>query len=296
MLSKNDRTVSLGYLFSETTAYLCMKPNEHEFKLMGMAPYADSDQLDRLVKELKLLLWIDGGGQFASSVNAHNLLPQLMRIYAFERFDVISGAIQKVAESLICEWAAYWSNKTGTSSIAVSGGVFMNVKAVKRLAGSSFIHDLFVVPSASDESLLISAFAILNRSRQVKLQPISDLYLGQSFSDDYVEKMISREGLAKEFEIIRFSSDDVAEFVGDLLAKNEIVARCAGVEEWGARVLGNRSILCNPSNFQNIERLNSKIKCRDFWIPFIPSILSEHLHRYAVNPKKINATYNGYHV
>lgn len=292
VLSKNDRTVSLGYLFAETTAYLGMKPNEHEFKLMGMAPYADSAQVDRLVKELKLLLWIDGDGQFAGSVKAQNLLPQLMRIYAFERFDVISGAIQKFAESLICEWAAYWSNKTGISSIAVSGGVFMNVKAVKQLAECSFINDLFVVPSASDESLPIGALAILNRGHQVKLQPVSHLYLGQSFSDGYVEEMIFREGLDKEFEITRFSSDDAAaEFVGSLLAKNEIVARCAGAEEWGARALGNRSILCNPSNFQNIERLNSKIKCRDFWMPFTPSILSEHLHLYAVNPKEINATY-----
>jgi carbamoyltransferase len=79
--------------------------------------------------------------------------------------------------------------------------------------------------------------------------------------------------------------------VARLLADDEIVARCSGREEWGARALGNRSIMCNPSKFNNIERLNAKIKCRDFWMPFTPSIRAEDLPAYIDNPKNIFAPY-----
>jgi len=297
-VSAVKKAASLGYLYGETTAYLGMKINEHEFKLMGMAPYADPEQVNRLAKELSSLIWLDEHGSFrtASSKSRDggsvDFLPKLARLYAFERFDVISGAVQKVTEDLILKWAEYWVAKTGLSQVAVSGGVFMNVKASKKLAEAGFIDDFFVVPSASDESLPIGALWHLNQDSGIPVKQIEALYLGREFGDEYVKQLISRDNLDREFEIEYFDSDDaLAERVATLLASDEIVARCCGREEWGARALGNRSILCNPSNFQNIERLNSKVKCRDFWMPFTPSILAEEMGRYIANPKNVFAAY-----
>jgi carbamoyltransferase len=291
-ISSNLNSVSLGYLFAETTSYLGMKSNEHEFKLMGMAPYADPDQVERLTVELSSLIRVSSDGQFNTSVSAFDFLPQLMRIYAFERFDVISGAIQKLTEDLICQWAEYWIKKTGIARVALSGGVFMNVKAAKKLSESKFVESIFVVPSASDESLPIGALWMLAHDHDVEVKPVTDIYLGRGFGRDYVEEMIVRDKLEEDFDIEHFDSDhDLAERVASLLASNEIVARCCGREEWGARSLGNRSIMCNPSSFQNIERLNSKIKCRDFWMPFTPSLLAEDMQRYVVNPRNTFAPY-----
>lgn len=291
-VSSNSSSVSLGYLFAETTSYLGMKSNEHEFKLMGMAPYAEPEQVERLAIELASLINVSGDGKFNTSVSAFDFLPKLMQIYAFERFDVISGAIQKLTEDLICEWVEYWMNETGVKNIALSGGVFMNVKAVKKLSELNVIENIFVVPSASDESLPIGALLKLAHDHRVAIKPVSDIYLGRAFAQDYVEKMIIRDKLAEDFDIEYFDSDDdLADRVSDLLASNEIVARCCGREEWGARSLGNRTIMCNPSNFQNVERLNSKIKCRDFWMPFTPSLLAEDMQKYVVNPRNMFAPY-----
>jgi carbamoyltransferase len=291
-LSTTSNQSSIGRLYAETTAYLGMKSNEHEFKLMGMAPYADERQVTRLVASLRTLMRVNAAGEFESAVPADQFLKALMPLYAFERFDVISGAIQQLTEELILQWSAFWMEKTGVRRLAVSGGVFMNVKAAKRLMDLPGLEDLFVVPSASDESLPIGALWLLAQERKETFTPVKDLYLGRGFDDYHVETMISRDALEKDFEITRFGTDaEMAERVSDLLAADEVVARCAGREEWGARALGNRSILCNPSNFGNIERLNSKVKCRDFWMPFTPSILEECLPQYIIAPLSIKAFY-----
>jgi carbamoyltransferase len=197
-----------------------------------------------------------------------------------------------MTEDLICQWAEHWIKETGVSDVAVSGGVFMNVKAAKRLSERPSVKRFFVVPSASDESLPIGALWHLTRANGCSIHPMRDLYLGRTICDREVERMIARDSLANEFEIERFpDADQLADHIADLLAQDAIVARCSGREEWGARALGNRSILCNPSKFSNIERLNTKIKCRDFWMPFAPSILSEAISKYIVNEKDISAPY-----
>ena len=72
---------------------------------------------------------------------------------------------------------------------------------------------------------------------------------------------------------------------------NHILARCSGNMEWGARALGNRSILANPKDWSNVEKINSKIKKRDFWMPFAPSLLKEQASKYIVNPKNLFSPY-----
>ena len=83
----------------------------------------------------------------------------------------------------------------------------------------------------------------------------------------------------------------MAEAVADALAAGLVVARCCGREEWGARALGNRSILCDAGSRANIDRINQKIKNRDFWMPFTPTILAEDIDEYVQKPREMDAPY-----
>jgi len=269
-----------------------MKPNEHEFKLMGMAPYADQTQVNRVFNYLKKYLWVTSDGRFASSGPTYDLLPKLSQIYSFERFDVISGAIQKLVESLLCEWITYWINSENINLIGLSGGVSMNVKALKIVSELDNVRDFFVMPSASDESLAFGSIWLANKSINVKTSFVKDLYLGRKFDNKKIDYFINQNNLKEKFLINKFlSNNDLNKRVAELLSTNKIINRFCGGEEFGARALGNRSIICDPSNFKNIEELNSKIKNRDFWMPFTPSILEEYLDKYIINPKNISAPY-----
>ncbi len=291
-VSKTTKNISIGGLFAEVTGYLGMKPNEHEFKLMGMAPYADDKQVSRLADEFRKIICIDANGEFRSSVKRKNYLKFLKKLLQFERFDVICGAIQKLTEELVCNWIEYHVKTTNIRNVACSGGVFMNVKAVKKIYELQCINNFSIVPSASDESLPIGAQWLSMKKHNVEPVRINDLYLGRSFSNEYVKEMIERDKLAEKFTIEEFNDTKMmSSRIGQLLADDEIIARCAGREEWGARALGNRSIICNPSKFQNIERLNNKIKNRDFWMPFTPSILEEDVTKYFLNPRNLDVPY-----
>tara|TARA_B100001027_G_C16155905_1_gene280299 strand:- start:66 stop:746 length:681 start_codon:yes stop_codon:yes gene_type:complete len=114
-------------------------------------------------------------------------------------------------------------------------------------------------------------------------------YLGSlSKKDMSWQNHILNNDFKNNFRIIEdFDMNKVAQ----LLAKDHIVARCIGRAEFGARALGNRSILANPSNYDNIKKINSSIKNRDFWMPFTPSILEEYSKNFLINEKNISSPY-----
>jgi carbamoyltransferase len=201
----------------------------------------------------------------------------------------IAGAAQLFIEELIVNWVRYWVKKTGITSITLGGGTFMNVKAAKRVYEIECVKELFVIPSSGDESLAIGALYHGNKLLNQKITLLKYLYLGREFSDEYIKNYL--ETIQERYEFEYLPEDEMAARVARLLADNKIVARCAGREEWGARALGNRSIMCNAKYLKNIDILNQYIKSRDFWMPFTPSILAEDMNDYIVNPKNMPAPY-----
>ncbi|MDR1148194.1 MAG: hypothetical protein LBK66_06130, partial [Spirochaetaceae bacterium] len=206
-----------------------------------------------------------------------------------ERFDNIAGAIQLFAEELIINWINYWIEKTGITSVTLGGGVFMNVKAAKKVYEIPKLTELFVIPSSGDESLAIGGLYYGNSILNQKMKKIKSLYMGREFSDDYIKNYL--ETVRERYEYEFLTEEEMAVCAARLLADNKIVARCAGREEWGARALGNRSIMCNAKYYKNIDVLNQYIKSRDFWMPFTPSILAEDVNEYIVNPRNMSAPY-----
>ena len=169
-----------------------------------------------------------------------------------------------------------------------SGGLSMNVKANKTIAELPGIGVLHIAPSGGDESLAIGAAYVVSQHAGIKLRPLRHNYLGHSPTSQEALDACSKIRKDSDFAIIE--SPDV-ETIADLLAQGKVLGRCIGGMEFGARALGNRSILCNPSKSENLKLINEKIKFRDFWMPFTPSILAERATDYLVNPKGLAAKY-----
>ena len=291
-ISTTHKFHSLGYLYREVTAFLGMKPDEHEFKVMGLAPYSSQESSTRVYNKLKEIIWIDEQLNFCSKIPLQDSQYYLLNALVYERFDSVAGGIQKLTEELVCEWISKWIAKENITSIALSGGVFMNVKACQKIASLSEVENIFVMPSSGDECLVLGGCYWGSKHLKVnKIEPIKDLYLGQQFSDSFIEDFLLEINARSRYNIEKLDDELMSDRVSELLANGEIVARCVGREEWGARALGNRSILANASNIDTIRKINQKIKSRDFWMPFTPSILSEDIDQYIVNPKNIFAPY-----
>jgi carbamoyltransferase len=294
-ISKSKKLASLGYLYSNATIYLGMKPGRHEFKVMGMAPYAKDHNIDKIYDKFDELIWVNDNLEFKSKFDMAISDRFFKKEMKYERFDVISGAVQRLVEKKISEWVFKAIKKTGIRDIAVGGGVFMNVKACMKLAQMPEVKSIFVMPSAGDESVCLGncfyGYMVYCKKDNIKIdpKPLEDLYLGPEYEDQEVEELIENKNLKEKYKITK--PKNINKEVARLLAKEEIVARCSGRSEWGARALGNRSILANPKSKDTIRTLNEAIKDRDFWMPFTPSMLDKFEKKYIVNPKKIIAPY-----
>jgi len=287
---------SIGNVYSRTTFYLGMTPLEHEYKLMGMAPYSKKEYYSRIYEKLQNLLHVEELAFKRRTVfSTFEFYPVLRRIYQLERFDNISGALQHFTEDLILKWVENAIRKTRIRNLALGGGVFMNVKANKKIMELQEVENLFVFPSCGDESCAIGAafqaYSQLckNAGTETNTLKTGDLYKGPEYSNEEIEGEL--EEVVQSNSVEYTGCRDIEKSIGEMLAENEIVARFDGRLEWGARALGNRSILANASNFLNVRYLNDAVKKRDFWMPFAPSILKERQKDYIINPKNIAAPY-----
>ncbi|MBI4638428.1 MAG: carbamoyltransferase [Candidatus Rokubacteria bacterium] len=287
---------SLGSFYSFVTLLLGMRAGEHEYKVMGLAPYAPARATERAADALRRVfdLTEEGPGLFAwrARGSRYRLLAEAT---AGLRFDAIAGGAQRVLEEALLRWTRRMRSLYGGERLALGGGVFMNVKANMRIADEAWVRDLFVFPSCGDESNAVGA-AYLGYLRlceragvPARPRPFGPAYLGPGLVDDEIEATLRRRDLAARHDVSEH--ERIEEKIADLLVSDGIVARCAGRMEFGARALGNRSILANPSDPRVVPLLNRMIKNRDFWMPFAPTVLREREGEYLVNPKGLASPY-----
>jgi carbamoyltransferase len=183
----------------------------------------------------------------------------------------------------------------GGDRLALGGGVFMNVRANMRLAAEEWLRDLFVFPSCGDESNAIGAAYLGYRQRcgsrgeRSAVGPFRSPYLGPSVDLGEIESIVRSRNLGARYQVKEY--DDVEAKIAGLLAAGDVVGRVSGRMEFGARALGNRSILANPCDGRVAGRINRMIKNRDFWMPFAPTVLREREAEYLVNPKGLDSPY-----
>ena len=289
---------SIALIYAMITFLMGMVPNEHEYKLMGLAPYATSDKITLVYKKFRDLVEFGNGGLTwrwkKGAPHTYYSYNFFLKLLKRDRFDLIAAGLQKFTEDFLIEWIRNVVKIIGIRRIAFSGGIFMNVKANKRISELSEVEDIFVFPSSGDESNAIGAAfwayaeECKKQNKSIDIEPIGPIYLGAGCND--VEIRNTLKGF--DFKNIQVKeSHDIEKEVAELLAKDKVVARCKGRMEFGARALGNRSILANPSNLDIKKIINDSIKMRDFWMPFAPSILQEDESLYLVNPKRIKSPY-----
>jgi len=284
---------SLGSFYSFITLLLGMKFGEHEYKVMGLAPYAPAGQAERAYEALRSVFGLEPTtparfGWKRRGPRYRLLLETTLGL----RFDAVAAGAQRIVEESLLAWARLMRERHGGERLALGGGVFMNVKANGLLAEEPWLRDLFVFPSCGDESNAIGAAYLgwlARAGAEARPRPLGPAYLGPSIDAAAVDALIRTRDLASKYRVSEH--ERVEERIAELLVSDGVVARCAGRMEFGARALGNRSILANPSDHRVVGTINRMIKNRDFWMPFAPSILREREDDYIVNPKGLASPY-----
>ncbi|MGY5142914.1 MAG: carbamoyltransferase C-terminal domain-containing protein [Candidatus Nitrosopumilus sp. bin_32a] len=280
---------NLARLYRNMTLYLGMKPNEHEYKVMGLAPYATDYQMKDVYEIFKNTLYVDGLEFKYNEKPTDNYYWFKEKLEGY-RFDGIAGALQKYVEEMMVQWIKNAIKEFDSKTIVMSGGLALNIKINKEISQIPEVEKMFVPGGGGDESQSIGAALCLylELDNQNAFEPPLHDYLGPKTDIENLEKSFCKYDIESKFSIKKgISNKDIAE----MLNNNLIVARFSNRSEFGPRALGNRSILANPSNLENLRKINTQIKYRDFWMPFTPSIKEERIEDYLINPKKINSPF-----
>ena len=280
---RESNQCDLGRIYKITTLLLGMKPDEHEFKVMGMAPYAKPEYVDIVYKDVYERLL-----KVKDSIVLHNERPADMYGYLETmlkpyRFDNIAGAVQKLVEEIAVELLKQVYELTGIKHFCISGGVSMNIKMNMILSQLDFVDGIYVPASGADESLCMGACYYLD---QQNAQPLKNTYLGNDLGAEVSDEKLNSLYGNGEYKITKNVSHTV---VADLLAKGNVIAQVRGREEFGARALGNRSIIASPNDLEVVKLINEAIKNRDFWMPFALSIMADKTEGYISNPKNLDS-------
>jgi carbamoyltransferase len=279
---------SLGNLYACTTYLMGMRPHEHEYKLMGLAPYCKVGQADVVKKRFATYLDLDPRNPLCFKrmipERTSMILPRLATDFSCVRFDALAAGLQDFTEELLLRWISSAIEQTGVKNILVAGGVFMNVKVNKRIAEFPAIEFFEVFPSCGDETLPFGAVwqcHVQNGGISTDIK-FDGMCLGPEATLDVAE---AKRRYAERVQIEHVEDPEAK--IAELLAVGHVVARCTGPMEFGARGLGNRSILADPSHPQVVGTINRLIKRRDFWMPFAPAILEEKADDYVRIPESL---------
>jgi len=276
----HHKDFQLARIYRYTTLVLRMLANEHEYKVMGLAPYHNSKKTIE-VEEIFNNMQSINDLEFSFNSEIKDIFHYLEENLRNFRFDQIASGLQSFTEKLLTTWFSNMSTKFNASSIVYSGGISMNVKANLVISKIPQIKNFFVCGAGTDETLPMGACYHQATLSQISPKPLTDLYLGDDAS--YTENQLT------QIDDIKINSFSSIEQILDQLLDNKIIGVCRGRMEMGQRALGNRSIICDPRNIQNVEKINDSIKNRDFWMPFAPIILDEYQDVLIENPKKLES-------
>jgi carbamoyltransferase len=286
-LASFPMSASLGWFYSVVTEALGWWHGDGEGKTMGLAPYGDAARvkgcLDHLrphfrdgscTKEFiyRPSFWLESGS-FEFHIREASEVAQLVREHGREH---IAAEAQRVLEEEALEVIGPWLSREKLTSLCCSGGVFLNVKLNQRVWEALSLDHHHVFPNAGDAGLAVGAAldAYYAAVPEAPRHEIQNLYWGGAYDDDAVAGMLAARGL--DFERL----DDPVEEAARALAAGKILGWFQGRMESGPRALGNRSILMSPLDPTAKDTLNERVKFREGFRPFCPSILHERVDDY----------------
>ena len=296
---------SVGLLYSAFTYYLGFKVNSGEYKLMGLAPYGNpnSKQTHQFIEIIKnTLVDIKEDGSIWLNQSYFNYATGLRMVtdkkwevlFHFPRRDEESKleqkycnlalAIQIVTEEIVLKMAKEAKRITGSENLCMAGGVALNCVANGKLLREGIFENIYIQPAAGDSGGALGAAQAVNymyfdekRTIDKKKDPMYGSYLGPDYSNKEIELMNRKvKAVYKKEEIFNNLSKDIAFKIAD----GKVVGWFQGRMEFGPRALGNRSILGDARNSKMQKKINLKIKYREGFRPFAPSVLSEDTNEY----------------
>lgn len=286
------REGSLGWFFGIVTQAMGWWIGNGEGKTMGLASYGEPDPEAIAALRTYLPEYEDGdlndGYQFSrsSSWEVHDThhwsfdeASAVEKLIDTHGRETIAAAAQHLLEEQVVAIVDPWLERLDTNVLATAGGVFLNVQVNQRLLEDVAPDDYFIFPNAGDGGLPTGAALSAYRHSTPDFHPfrLEHAYYGPSVTDR------SREYLDRR--MVGYDvPGDIVERCADMLANGKIVAWCQGQMEYGPRALGNRSILVDPTRPDSMDRVNERVKFRDSWRPFAPSILAEAADEYLVDP------------
>ena len=312
---------SLGLLYSAFTAFLGFEVNEGEYKVMGMAPFGSPRYQDKVYKLIRLAS--DGGFElnmdyfsfhystektfngkfetlfgpprdskalffttasgypsyFGEKPANYNELSKQNQYYAD-----IAASIQAVTEEVLLKMARYVYKETGLRRLCMAGGVALNSVANGKILRETPFEEIYVQPAAGDGGGAIGAalyahHVVLGKPRKFVMD---HAYWGEEHGPGEIEKFLNEKGIRYR----RFDSEEkLNERIVDELQAGKVVGWFQGRFEWGPRALGNRSILADPRRADMKDIVNIKIKFREPFRPFAPSVLAERAEEYFALPE-----------
>jgi carbamoyltransferase len=288
---------SLGLLYSAFTYYTGFKVNSGEYKVMGLAPYGRPRYVDLIYREL-IDLREDGSftlnqkyfnylaGLTMTSEAFHDLFggpPREPETRLTQRDMDLARSVQEVCEEVMLRMARTAHRKTGLENLCLAGGVALNAVGNGRLLRESPFQRLWIQPAAGDAGGALGVAQLIwhrycDKPRRVSpgADQMKGTYLGPAFPDWQIEEYLQSQGAVYE----RLEPDLLSRRVAALLSDEKVVGWFSGRMEFGPRALGSRSILGDPRSPRMQAQMNQKIKFREGFRPFAPSVLREHVQDY----------------
>ena len=290
---------SLGLFYSAFTYFLGFKVNEGEYKLMGLSSYGKPKYYD-LIKDNLIDIKNDGSihlnmKYFAftyDKVMTNENFSQLFEIPPRKEGDKteqihydIGASAQKVLEDVMLKMVNHIHSKTGMKNLCVGGGVALNGVANYKILKNSPFDNVHIPPSPGDGGSAVGCaqylYYVHNNKKRIIENNYSKLiqenvYVGPSYNDEDIRKFLNSNNIKYE----KFEKQKLLEKTAELISTGNVVGWYQGKMEWGPRALGNRSILADPRNASMKDILNEKIKHRESFRPFAPSVLEEHTSEY----------------
>lgn len=294
---------SIGIFYTAFTQLLGFLHYGDEYKVMGLAPYGEAKYVDKLQKVVKLT----GDGLFTLDLSHFRPATKGVISYGEDHIPVVAplfsdkmirefgaprkrdeplshyhkdlaASVQRLTELVIFHILNHLQKRTGLSNVCIAGGVAQNSVANGKISRSTTFKNVYIPSAGHDAGISMGAALYVQHQvlKHARTPPIWTAYTGSRFTNEEIEQLL----ISKKIQYRKLADEELYDTVADRLINGGVAGWFCGRAEFGPRALGGRSILADPRRNDAKDLLNAKIKRRESFRPFAPSILKEYVHEY----------------
>lgn len=299
LVEQISRDNSLGIFYAMMTQFCGFHRDTDEYKLMGLAPYGKANEIDlsfliersngdfKINSDYKINYAVgQPQGSRQQVVFNQNLIdklgsPRIPNSEVTQFYKNVAASTQQLLEDVLCDVVKKFSAETGLKKLCLAGGVALNCAANQKLLQLDCVEEIYVQPAAGDAGISLGAAYLASVEYDTIPEAMTKAKLGRAFSDDEIEAQLKLLGV--KYEKVAESPTVAA----DLILQGKIIGWVEGRAEFGPRALGSRSILASAFNPNMKDIINRKIKFREGFRPFCPSVLEQDFSKAFLSKQKI---------